>query len=900
MTLPSVAIPILLPPVPLPAAAVLSAAADGSLAIRGARGMAWRSALHRLFGIGKTGADAAANRASWQTLLGAIERRGGPRVRERLVRMEVRLAGDRVPGLTFAQRMARGTYLGPAALAQVAAGFARACQIDCTSEQARAALLFRAPGSMEPCPLEALFAGIAAGAPGANAGPLPDTRRYVAAQLALAVRPQSAWPAGPALDEIRAALARQGLDPDQLESPALRGRLLHKLDARVLNGPLPGPALGPAGQQSLRQLASHGMALSAWRRSELRAVLMQNQVQISALIAAELASPPASAPGSAAISGRESALQQLDAHAESAAQAEHSEPLAHLLDIRAPLLDELLRRLQFEALWQCDLEVLRLDPGPQLEAMRRRRRELQTSLRSEAVPAERMRDAVRQEQLLKLCRMLRSLAGQQLCAGNSVAVPQLLEMADGLLNDSRYLGQFVAARNLRYLDQLARGPDRQREFAQVVRACADAVPPEQRAMVSNDDVFWLAEQLERRGHIVSLLTPQDLRGSRFHGRGTRQWRTEELCDAAAEAIDELVRRRQRMRALRADTTAPLEQRWRACKEGLRDIVRTRELKPSDLAPLMFEAMRPYLQARHKAMRELNDERREADRRMARYRDLFPSLASWRSSGTEDGTIAASLFDIAGTRITAPLLRIADLCVEAEGEQTPAAGQGWSIAALLSLCDDNLDLARRREALRAAILAQLQGAGARDGVLSVACSILGSFTELWPCWEALRDDAGEVVFATDEMRAEATGLIEQAHELELALASLKSDLTARIPLASVGMARVSEVHRNRQTACDGIDALAAALQQIRKLARISVHLEHERPKTGGPKSSPGPAARAASAWHPALIDDGRPRLPQRLANWMDESVEALKLRFRVWLGSRRDSGIPWRIACSARP
>ncbi|MGY8523868.1 hypothetical protein [Paracidovorax citrulli] len=878
MTHSCVAIPILLPAVPLPAAAVLCAAADGSLAIRGSRGMAWRSALHRLFGIGKTGADAAANRASWQTLLGAIERRGGPRVRERLYRMEVRLAGDRVPGLTFAQRMARGTYLSPAALAQVAASFASACQNDRTSEHARAALMFRAPGSVEPCPLEALFAGIAGAAPVANAGPLSDTRRYVAAQLALAVRPQSAWPAGPALDEIRAALAREGLDPDQLESPALRGRLLHKLDARVLNGPLPGPGLDPAGQKPLRQLASHGMALSAWRRSELRAVLMQNQQEIDALMAAELASPPASTLRSAA----------------------QSEPLAHLLSVRAPLLDELHRRLQFEALWQCDLDALRLDPGPQLEALRRRRRELQTCLRSKAVPAERMRDAVRQEQLLKLCRMLRSLANQQLTAGKSVSVPQLLEMADGLLNDSRYVGQFVAARNLRYLDQLARGPDRQRELAQVVRACADAVPPEQRAMVSNDDIFWLAEQLGRPGHLVSMLAPQDLRGSRSHGRATRQWRAEELCDAAAEAIEQLVQRRQRLRALRADTSAPLEERWRACKEGLRDIVRTRELKPSDLAPLVLEAMRPYLQARHKAMRELSDERREADRRMARYRDLFPALASWRSSGTEDGTIAASLFDIACTRITAPLLRIADLCVEAEGEQTPAAGQGWSIAALLSLCDDNLDLARRREALRTAILAQLQGAGAREGVLSVACSILGSFTELWPCWEALRDDAGEVVFATDESRAEARGLIEQANELELALGSLKRDLTAQIPLASVGMARVSEVHGNRQIACDGIDALAAALQQIRKLARISPHLEHERPRTGGPKSSPGPAARAASAWQPPLIGDGRPRLPQRLANWIDESVEALKLRFRVWLASRRDSRIPWRLADSTRP
>ncbi|MBY4898223.1 hypothetical protein [Cupriavidus sp. AU9028] len=887
MTISSVAAPRIPLPASLPLAAVLSAGPDGSLAIRPSPGMAWRSALHRVFGIGKTRADTAVNRASWQALLDAIERLGGATVRQRLCRMEIRLAGDAAAGLSLADRLQRGSYIGPRALTQVAEAFCIACGLERDCEQARAALLSRGQEGTAPCPLEALFSRIANEPPVAAAGELPDTRRYVANQLMLALRPPSAWPAGPALDEARAALVREGLDPVQLESPALRKQLLQKLEVRALNGAMPGPGLHPAGQRAVRQLASVGLALSAWRRAELLTALMRNQQEIDALMAAELTLPDSPLLHARPGNGPGTMLHDLEAQCELVARAEESPQLAHLLSIRAPLLDELHRRLRFEGLWHGEVEMLRLEAGPQLEAIRRRRSELQTCLRSGAVPAERVRDAVRLEQLLKLCRMLRTLASERLMQGARIDAPLLLEMADELLRERRYLGQFLAARNLEYLAQIARGPGRQYEIAMAVRACADAVPSNQRGDVCNDDLFWLADQLGRRDHTVSALGALALRSGargRFFGDAARQWTVDEVCDRVAEAIDRIVETRERWRALRADKTAALEDRWQACKEGLRDIVRTRELRPADLAPLVFEATRPYLEARHMSMRELNDERREADRRMTRYRKLFPSLASWHG-GTEEGPVAGNLFDIAGARITAPLLRIADLCMDRQGEPAALGPQGWSMAALLALPEDDREQARRRERLRNGILDQLNGVGTRDGLLGLACSTIGTFTELWPSWSARRDDIGEVVFSSHRERGEAQALIEQARDLAGALGRLKDDVTGRIPLASVVGTDLREIQGNQRIACDGIDALAAALKRIEAVLRISPHLQHERATRHGAAAGPRWAA-PPEGWCPPRIGDGRPPLPERVANWVNESIEVLRRRFREWGRTRR--------------
>ncbi|XQU68300.1 hypothetical protein OJJOAM_001031 [Cupriavidus sp. H18C1] len=186
---------------PLPPAAwhgtyQVQCGADGTLELGSSFGMALRAGLHRLFRIGKTSADTARNQASWRALIAAVERRGGAAVRERLCRASLALPGDRVPGLTVADRIERGTYLSHAALQQVFVLFRRAVSVDRANQRIYAELLTPAATSSSATPLYAMLDGISLGLnETTDAGapcPFPATRAYVAEQLKLGLQAQTA------------------------------------------------------------------------------------------------------------------------------------------------------------------------------------------------------------------------------------------------------------------------------------------------------------------------------------------------------------------------------------------------------------------------------------------------------------------------------------------------------------------------------------------------------------------------------------------------------------------------------------------------------------------------------------------------------------------------------------
>ncbi|MFO1057853.1 MAG: hypothetical protein U1E53_12900 [Dongiaceae bacterium] len=92
----------------------------GKLAVDEDGAMAFRSGLHRTFGVGKSDADKAANQASLGVLLEYIEQKGGRNVRAHVEQGLTDLEGSK--GISVLDRMTnRGTYVSSALVAQIKA-----------------------------------------------------------------------------------------------------------------------------------------------------------------------------------------------------------------------------------------------------------------------------------------------------------------------------------------------------------------------------------------------------------------------------------------------------------------------------------------------------------------------------------------------------------------------------------------------------------------------------------------------------------------------------------------------------------------------------------------------------------------------------------------------------------
>lgn len=644
--------------------------ADGTLELGSSFGMALRAGFHRLFRIGKTSADAARNQASWRALITAIERRGGAAVRERLCRASLALPGDRVPGLTIADRIERGTYLSHAALQQVFVLFRRAVSVDRANQRLYAELMTPAATSSSATPLYAMLDGISLGlSETAGAGapcPFPATRAYVAEQLKLGLQAQTARARrrDPAL--LKSALASCAPELAGPNNVAGRDRWLREYDRRLRSGPIQHAAMNSGERRTCDREAAVAGLLAELRYGELMRDLKQNEARL-AQERSRLASAVGNAEGEAVRHGTAApdACNTVDAG---------DDTLSGLLAARTRLLAELKERELYDVLRRCDGELawnpLNQDV-PHMRALMQRRAQARAQLDGDLAVLK-QRDLIRADLVKGLCQAVRQEVDRHTARGERMDESGLLRIVDAKLSAPAYLRQFLVARNLQYLHDLGHGHDRAAAIAVLVRA-SDRHPFDEatRGELDSSDFQWLSAALDAgETNAVPLDYRPMLTGARklFARFFYQRWPIADICNSVAALLDDFAE--DHMHALRQSAShpaIPLETRWQAGVHALRDCIRSGELGPPDVIGTIFPAIKPFLRERHRVMDHVRREILLAEARLEELRGLYPALADWTAS-VPAGAVAATLLDLASIQVTGRLMNAHNRRLEARRQQ----------------------------------------------------------------------------------------------------------------------------------------------------------------------------------------------------------------------------------------
>lgn len=708
---------------PLPPAAwhgtyQVQCGADGTLELGSSFGMALRAGLHRLFRIGKTSADTARNQASWRALIAAVERRGGAAVRERLCRASLALPGDRVPGLTVADRIERGTYLSHAALQQVFVLFRRAVSVDRANQRIYAELLTPAATSSSATPLYAMLDGISLGLnETTDAGapcPFPATRAYVAEQLKLGLQAQTARARRRDPAMLKSALASCAPELAGPNNAAGCDRWLREYDRRLRCGPIQHPAMSPGERKACDREAAAAGLLAELRHGELMRDLKQNEARL-AQERSRLARAAGSADGEALRHGT-AAPAACNAGNDSDADDAGGDTLSGLLASRTRLLAELKERELYDVLRRCDGE-LALSPlsqdMPHMRSLMQRRAQARAQLDGDLAVLK-QRDLIRADLVKGLCQAVRQQVDRHTARGERMDESALLRIVEAKLSDPAYLRQFLAARNLQYLHDLGHGHDRAAAIAGLVRA-SDRHPLDEatRGELDSSDFQWLSAALEAgESKAVALNYRPMLTGARklFAHFFRERWPIAQICNNVAALLDDFAEDHLHAQHQRASHAAiPLETRWQAGVHALRDCIRSGELGPPDVIGVIFPAIKPYLRERHRVMDHVRREILLAEARLDELRGLYPALADWTAS-VPSGAVAATLLDLASIQITARLMNAHNRRLEARREQ--ATGQQEEQLAITTArrLDDSL---RKWSGLRDAYRARMADHGMDD-------------------------------------------------------------------------------------------------------------------------------------------------------------------------------------------
>ncbi len=665
-----------LPPAAWPGAYRVQCGADGTLELGTSFGMALRAGLHRMFRIGKTSADAARNQASWRALIAAVERRGGAAVRERLCRASLTLPGDRVPGLTIADRIERGSYLSHAALQQVFAHFRWAQSVDRANQQRCAEVLTPPATSSSATPLYAMLDGIALGlseaADGGAPCPFPATRAYVAEQLKLGLQAQAARARRRDPAMLKSALASCAPELAAPNNNAGRDRWLREYDRRLRSGPIEHAAMSPNERKAAEREAAVAGLLAELRYDELLRSLKQNEAGLAeerARLARDAGSADAQAPGHGTV-----AANAVDAVDAGDADNAGDDTLTVLLAARTHLLAALKERELYDVLRRCDGE-LALSPLSQdvahVRSLMQRRTQACAQLDGD-LALQKQRDLIRADLVKGLCQAVRQEVDRHTARGERVDESGLLRIVDAKLSDPAYLRQFLAARNLQYLHDLGHGDDRAAAIAVLVRA-SERHPLDEATggELDNSDFQWLSAALEAgESEAVALNCRPMLSGARklFAPFFRERWSIAVICNNVAALLDNFAQDHMHARHRRSShPVIPLETRWQAGVHALRDSIRNGELGPPDVIGVIFPAIKPYLRERHRVMADVRREMLLAEARLEALRGLYPKLAGWTAS-VPAGAVAATLLDLASLQITARLMNAHNRRLEARREQ----------------------------------------------------------------------------------------------------------------------------------------------------------------------------------------------------------------------------------------
>lgn len=673
---------------PLPPAAWhggchVQCSADGKLQLGSSFGMALRAGLHRIFRIGKTSADAARNQASWRALIAAVESRGGAAVRERLCRASLTLPGDRVPGLTIADRIERGSYLSHAALHQVFLMFRCSLSVHRANQRLYSELLTPAANSSPATPLYAMLDGISLGlgdtADIGAACPLPATRAYVAEQLKLGLQAQTArpHPRDPAvLQSTLASCAPELAGPN---NAAGRDRWLREYDRRLRAGPIQHAAMSPSERKACGREAAVAGVLAELRHGELIRSLKQNESGIA---------------------------EERTRLAREAGNSD-DDTLDMLLASRTNLLAALKERELHDVLRRCDGE-LTLSPLSQdathIRSLMQRRTHARAQLDGD-LAVQKQRDLIRADLVKGLCQAVRQEVDRHTARGERMDESGLLRIVDAKLSDPACLRQFLAARNLQYLHDLGHGHDRATAIAGLVRA-SDRYPFDEatRGKLDSSDFQWLSAALEAgESEAVALNHRPMLNGARklFARFFRERWPITTICDNVAALLDDFAQDHRPVPHRRAGYPAiPLEARWQAGVHALHDRIRNAELGPSDVIGVIFPAIKSYLRARHEVMEQVRRAMLIAEARLEELRGLFPKLSDWTTS-VPAGAVAATLLDLASVHITGRLMNAHNRRLEAQRVQDAAQQEAQlAVKAARTLEDSLQQWASLREQYRA--------------------------------------------------------------------------------------------------------------------------------------------------------------------------------------------------------
>lgn len=648
--------------------------ADGKLELGSSFGMALRAGLHRIFRIGKTSADAARNQASWRALIAAVESRGGAAVRERLCRASLTLPGDRVPGLTIADRIERGSYLSHAALHQVFLLFRCTLSVHRANQRLHAELLTPAANSSSATPLYAMLDGISLGlgdiADNGAACPLPATRAYVAEQLKLGLQAQTARPRQRDPAVLQSTLASCAPELAGPNNTAGRDRWLREYDRRLRTGPIQHAAMSPSERKACDREAAVAGVLAELQHAELMRRLKQNEADI-----AERRPRPAPEAGNDA--------------------GTPDEPLTGLLATRTSLLAMLKERELHDVLRRCDGE-LALSPLSQdathIRSLMQRRTHARAQLDGD-LAVQKQRDLIRADLVKGLCQAVRQEVDRHTARGERMDESGLLRVVDAKLSDPACLRQFLAARNLQYLHDLGHGHDRATAIAGLVRA-SDRYPFDEatRGELDSSDFQWLSAALEAgESEAVALNHRPMLNGARklFARFFRERWPITAICDSVAALLDDFAEDHQNAPHRRAGYAAiPLEARWQAGVHALHDRIRSAELGPSDVIGVIFPAIKSYLRARHEVMEQVRRDMLIAEARLDELRGLFPKLSDWTTS-VPAGAVAATLLDLASVNITGRLMNAHNRRLEVRRVQDAAQQEGQLAVKAARRLDDSL-------------------------------------------------------------------------------------------------------------------------------------------------------------------------------------------------------------------
>lgn len=790
-------------------------AADGSPELRSNCWMTLRSALHRLFGRGKTAGDIARNRDSWNAILDAIQARAGRAVRDCVCRSPLSLPGDGEPGLTVAHRIERGTFLSCQALAAITALFDEARAVKQANDETYARLFTPGAEGASHGPLQALLDGLMLGfdprvvdAEAASTRPaLAETRAYVARQLKLGLQREAADALQRDPGILASALAAFGPEVEALRRPDVRERWLQDFDARIIATP-PHEAAGveahPANVLAADKERAIAALLSEWRRQELAqeielndAALDREAERLSHLAAATQANDADRAPDPASTANPHPALPDLAS----------SPTMASLATEKKALLTALKRREIIDTICRCDQQLSMTGESSAMKRLRTHRAGLVAQWHRGDLAEEKERDRIRQRQLQHLLHDVRAEVDRCTARGERLDPEALSRIVAGLLSRPAYLRQFLLPRNLQFLYDVGHGPDRASAMAQLVRACA-RLPQGQDGSDCLDasDFHWLAAALEASGEndVLVLDGSSMLNGAKrvFAQFGRDRWPIALICDMAAAHLDAYAEeRRQAAREWRAFTASP-QLHWRASVAALHDPIRSREWTLDDLAPAALHAFKPFLRARHTAVQHMIKEQKEAERHLTAVRSLYPALRDWMAA-TPPGACAMTLGDLASLQITARLLNICNLRLEGKrmrfieleaqrlGAQTPGGAvgpaSGTATPVLTGALRDELersknqsmrDMMRAKQEIERRVREALDGTESSRGLLEMPCHVLERFKRLWPRWRAAYCTPAGVAAHPDVMRR-GTELREMADKALAALSLVRSDHVATV-------------------------------------------------------------------------------------------------------------------------